>query len=354
MFLRFLPILFLIPLQAHSGGVQRPLNCECKGKDVRSRESCHAPPKGLVQERSAVVCPGPVPADNRPVEETADFATLLGYSGAKSKKDVLDYMSCYRSNDDQYCHFKNTLSPIIDYASKTSGIPYSVHACMVKQESGFQGQAKSSANAHGYVQFTQPALTTLNRVIHPARHLDEMRNAYEKSKQKLVAMGSGVLKERTPEAARLERQVRTQYAELKTREAWEKYWEGSKKPGQVTMASAGCQNIAFAMSSSLLVYEYYLLQDPSTDLEATSLRSFRSMNQTDTAILLTGAYNAGHGSVASHCDDSKTLQECIDAYPSGHETKKHMDSIRECAYAGHWSAMNYGKSRDCEDLKCPL
>ncbi|NDG85135.1 MAG: hypothetical protein EBX52_08895, partial [Proteobacteria bacterium] len=144
-------------------------NCDCKD-DPLAKGGCGLKPEAM--EDSNPFSEAACTAGESAFSSFEDAVTALFKSGAedldstlvpKHKGELLDYLSCYRESDQQFCHFRKSLAPYVAYACKVTGFPLSIESCLLMKESSFDGSAKSDVGALGYSQLMSKTLKDLDK-----------------------------------------------------------------------------------------------------------------------------------------------------------------------------------------------
>ncbi|MBU6154737.1 MAG: transglycosylase SLT domain-containing protein [Bdellovibrionales bacterium] len=287
---------------------------------------------------------------------------------SKSKLDLINYLSCHRETDAQFCHFTKSLSPYVAYACEVTNFPLSVQSCLFMKESSFDPKAKSSDGALGYAQLMPETMKDLDKCFSSTP--SEWTKKIAEVEKEISALKAGKLpKDNKNAALKMKETTLLIYrARRKVRELWESYWEGTKdgepcrygsKPVRgrenscLKMEMATCYRYAPILSmlkqtldanmiaASFLEEDYD--GDPSNDKDSTKEVIRRKsddrlivngMSDMDSALFLTGAYNYGAPGFAKKCGDKTTMKSCIESFPVTHETRKHLQGIRNCAQNG--------------------
>jgi hypothetical protein len=355
-----------------------------------SASPCYCPPKDPMAQPKC----GPAPAK---LDETLYQAKLclpfmapepFGYSSnifkpmaellpGKNPQDVLDYMSCYRGSDrssyrcsakdakacgadQRFCHFRQTMAPLIQLSAQSGKLPFSVQACHYKRESDYIPTAGSNKGALGYIQFMPKTEAIVNEVIHGSY---DQWNKQIAAAEKIITERKKVLAKTKDkrERAKIQAVINNAKADLnfakgpmEARKAWDRFWEGTKNPPKsVTRNSATCPNLAIAMGMVKQLYDLYQIKKISIH-EANDSMTIAKMDEVDSNIFLDGAYNVGVGTFGTRCGASKTLQQCMNRFGPEHETRRHMESLRNCAYKNSTEPMVGDSKRNCEASKCVI
>ena len=81
------------------------------------------------------------------------------------------------------------------------------------------------------------------------------------------------------------------------------------------------------------------------------------MSVIDSALFLTGAYNYGAPGFAKKCGSKSTMKSCMESFPKSHETRQHLQGIRNCAQTGSWLPTqdpynSKAVKKDCDKKRC--
>ena len=305
----------------------------------------------------------------------------------KKKKELINYLSCYRDNDQQFCHFKKSLAPYVAYACEVSGLPLSIESCLLMKESSFKPTARSSEGAMGYAQLMEDALKDLEKCFeHDVAGWDQ---EITKKRQELADLKNG---KPTLSPAEKSKALKAKETSLllyrsrkKARSMWDTYWKGTpgnpcsagkqqiKKGGCLKKEMTTCYRYAPLLSvmkqtldaSSLAIafldedYDQDRENDGDSIMEIKASGSgydVNGMSEMDTALFLTGSYNYGAPGFARLCGDKSSIQSCIESMSKKSETRKHLQGIRNCAQRDSLAPVqdpyNAKRKTDCEKKKC--
>lgn len=330
----------------------------CPMTDKFAKQKCGPTPVKLNQKTYSNECFLPVTPTFSTFFTPQDIEGIL-YPEAKTPSEVLDYMSCYRASDDRFCHFKTSLAPAIELASKSAGLSFAVASCLYKQESQFYPSAVSAAKASGYVQFMPGAITEMNQVLKGS--INEWEAQVANAKQNMKENEALLAKTKDKKArAIIQRRLnyndgtlRSAGSKIAARKVWDNYWQGTKNaPKQVKLADTACTNIAFAMGAAKQVMDLVRMRGIEEDQLENGTRVIGEMNPVDSQIFLSGAYNVGITSFANRCGDTEGLDECMSQFSKKHETYRHMKAIQNCAAKGSFEPKLSDNKKDCEKTKC--
>ncbi len=306
----------------------------------------------------------------------------------KPKMDLINYLSCYRETDKQFCHFKKSLSPYVAYACEVTNLPLSVESCLLMKESSFAPKAKSGAGALGYAQLMPDTLKDLDKCFTktPEEWDVEIKRVIEERNS--IKTGKLPADEKNAALKMKETTALIYKSRKKVREFWDQYWAGTagnpcsygKNP--VTGGGKGCLKKEMAscyryapllsmlkqtldattLATTFLEEDY----DGDTSNDKDSIKEVKrvdgeirvnGMSEMDSALFLTGAYNYGAPGFAKKCGAKTTMKACIEAFPESHETRQHLQGIRNCAQKGSnlptQDPYNSSKIKtDCEKKRC--
>jgi hypothetical protein len=307
---------------------------------------------------------------------------------SKPKKDLINYLSCYRETDQQFCHFKKSLSPYVAYACEITNLPLSVESCLLMKESSFDPKAMSGAGAIGYAQLMPDTMKDLEKCF--AYTQTEWSDEIKRVTEEKAAIKDGKLSPNEKNAA-LKMKDTTLFiyrARRKVRELWDKYWIGTdgnpcaygKKPvskgskGCLKQEMASCYRYAPLLSmlkqtlDATMVAVSFLDEDydGNSSNDKDSIKEVKrvdgelrvnGMSDMDSALFLTGAYNYGAPGFAKKCGSVTSMKSCIEAFPESHETRQHLQGIRNCAQKGSTLPTqdpynSKGIKKDCDKKRC--
>lgn len=332
--------------------------------------------------------------------------------GLKNPDEMLDYFSCYRASDEQFCHFRKTLSSYIALASESSGLPFAVQACLYYQESKFNPNAESDIptgemittvvkdkkgkkvkvtkekieHANGYIQFMPETITEIEPVINGSMQdwQDKIANAEDNIKKEDTVKSSTkseTVKKRCEENIRYyETMIITWEAKIEARKVWDTYWEGTseKPPTQISKVDLKNPRDAFALAVTKQTYDLALMNHISyryykidkngkfnkkaktnlDDMKDQFLQINGKMKAGESAILLAGAYNAGRAGLANKCGTATALSQCLDTYLKASkkgnfakETWIHMSAIDRCSKKGSTESTIYDRDQGAFEKK---
>ncbi len=337
---------------------QSSVNCACPAKDPLANPSCGPEPAKMFNDDRSLKCV---------LNDVVNQATLGTYQKiidaqnqstltSKSFSDIGNYISCYRRNDEQFCHFKSTLSSHIMLAAKSSGLSPAVQACEFLQESQFRADPPHGTEhpSLGYVQFEPDTIKVMNRIVaqpHPEKWKKELSDIEQK-------MNDPKMNYSAADVNYLDSKRLTLKAQIEARRAWDNYWAGSANtPKSITENSVKCPQIAFAIAGAKQLYDLNLMRSFTNNTDANGEMKIADMNAVDSGIFLAGAYNAGIGGFNKHCKNTSDLKSCMAQFKNHKngtesETHKHMRSIQTCALKNDWSPMNNDKPKNCAESKC--
>lgn len=309
-----------------------------KDTEPYSPKSCRASKSNLKEVRAAL---------SRAHQKTAE--SLSSPVTPKANWELLDYLSCYRPDTDRFCHYKNTLSKYIAFASKISHLSFAVQSCLFLKENSFSTKS-SSEGATGYVQVVPNTLSDMNRI------LENSAKSYEKSlKDKKLHLGT--LK-RPEDIKAMKAEIVKTRAFLHTRKVWDEYWKETEgSPKSITPLMPKCYRTAFLIAAMKQTYDLYLLSDDVKDFQKDSADRARinGMSPVETGIFLAGAYNQGVAGFAHKCKGRK-LKSCIESYPKDFQTRQQLHGVRNCVQAGSQAQTNQvydtKARRKCEAKRC--
>jgi len=344
-------------------------SCDCLPNDPMAKKTCGPEPVKLKKDVFAAdVC---VNCETQKTNEAVNASVmgeesselLLTPSNVKTPKEVLNYISCYRSSDKRFCHYKTTLAPHIALAAESAGLPMAVQSCLFLREAGFNPEAKSAVGALGYVQFMPNTINSLKSIV--SGNVLSWQKSIEETEAKILAVDEKLKTEKIKSQITLLKKNKNYYqaiimvwkAKISAKNAWHQYWEGTPNPpAKVSNENLKCPQIAFALAAVKQKYDLGLIQDFKSEVIAKNNNTFglsiNGLNERDSAILLAGGYNAGIGGIASKCGSVKTLDECLKNFPTGHETRNYMSSIRSCSAKNSTDPMTGNLKKDCEVSKC--
>ena len=307
----------------------------------------------------------------------------------KTPDEILDYMSCYRESDEEFCHFKNALAPHIALAAESSGLPFSVQACLYFQESKFDPNAKSTIpppkkkksakdkkvavskhgkkekkaaarHAYGYVQFMPETIGQIEPIINGSIQVWESN--IRDAKASILEEENKLKKHLSPEQHDLSEKninyhnakINVWEAKVAARKVWDSYWDGTEKtPKDIKLADVKNPKIAFAISATKQTYDLGLMDHIEFKRAKNKSLRINQMDASDSAVFLAGAYNAGIGGLASRCGTVASLDECLKIYELAGETNAfaketwiHMSAIRRCSKKGSTESTGYDYEED--------
>lgn len=332
--------------------------------------------------------------------------------GLKNPDEILDYFSCYRADDEQFCHFRKTLSSYIALASESSGLPFAVQACLFYQESKFNPNAESDIptgemittvvkdkkgkkvkvtkekieHANGYIQFMPETITEIEPIISGSMQewQNKIANAEDNIKKEESLKKSSKsenVKKRSEENIRYyETMIVTWEAKIEARKVWDSYWDGTTDapPTQISKIDLKNPRDAFALAVTKQTYDLALMNHVSyryykvdrsgkfnkkaktnqDDLKDQFLQINGKMKAGESAILLAGAYNAGRAGLASKCGAATALKQCLDIYEKAskkgnfaRETWIHMSAIDRCSKKGSTESTIYDRTKGAFEKK---
>ncbi len=369
-------------------------NCDC-AEDPLAQGGCGYKPKGMTN--STPFSEGECSADIFSSDYFRGFFTpfqktnqdsLNTTFAPKPKKDLINYLSCYRETDQQFCHFKKSLAPYVAYACEITNLPLSVESCLLMKESSFDPKAKSGAGAIGYAQLMPDTMKDLEKCfIHTQT---EWTEEIARVTEELTAVKNGKLSVDQKNAAlkMKETTLLIYRARRKVRELWDKYWTGTdgdpcnygKSPltkggkGCLRQEMASCYRYAPLLSMLKQTLDATMLAvsfleedfDGNSSNDSDSLKEVKrvdgelrvnGMSDVDSALFLTGAYNYGAPGFAKKCGSKSTMKSCIESFPESHETRQHLQGIRNCAQKGSNLPTQdpYNPKRvksDCDKKRC--
>jgi hypothetical protein len=333
------------------------LPCECPKNDTLAKSTdCGVRPAGIknIEPYSPKSCRPPKSSlgEIRAHLSKANQKSAESLSSKLTPKanwELLDYLSCYRPDNDRFCHYKNTLSKYIEYASKVSHLSFAVQSCLFLKENSFSTKT-SSEGATGYAQLVPNTLHDMNRI------LETSTKSYETLlKDKKLRLGT--LK-RSEEIKSLKAEIIKVRARLQARKVWDRYWAGTEgAPKSITTLMTKCYRTAFLVAAMKQTYDLYLLSDDVKDFEKDSASRARinGMTPAETGIFLAGAYNQGVAGFARKCAGKK-LKACIESYPKDFQTRQQLHGIRNCVQSGSQAQTNQVYTpkarRNCEAKRC--
>ena len=148
-------------------------SCDCSAKDPIAKSKCGPEPKKLNSNIFLPPLTCGIPTIAKVMQESVRSCMNSDVpKNTKTNDELLDYISCYRPNDETFCHFKTTLAPHIALAAESAGLPFAVQACLFYRESGYEPDVRStipregqdSLHAKGYIQFLEGyTITTVDK-----------------------------------------------------------------------------------------------------------------------------------------------------------------------------------------------
>jgi len=387
-------ILSFYPANPASAG-----NCDCGQTDALANGGCGPKPANLPEGNpfSEVACKGSSLLPDYILESLDSMANRTGEAlssnfSPKSNKKLLNYLSCYRDNDEQFCHMKNSVAPYLSYAASTAHFPLAVETCLLMKESLFDPKAKSEDGALGYAQLMPGALKEIEKVFQNS-DADWGKELERVKKERDEIKNSKLDAQKKSQGMKMKETTYLLYkARRKTRKIWDDFWAGTqenpcaygkslvnpketdKNKRCLRTEMANCYRYAPLLSmmkqtldaTSIAIefleddYDLDTKNDSDSFREVTrvngSLR-VNGMSEMDSALFLAGAYNCGAPGFASRCGSKTSMRACIESFPKTHQTREHMQGIRNCAQNGSEAPTQNPydpKSRrsDCEKKRC--
>ena len=358
-------------------------NCACPANDPIAKKSCGTTPAKINPfiffETNACFSSPDVFNTSESMINSA-IGDLYSVTNLKSKKEVLNYMSCYAErgyNPDPlnrtrakespvnlFCHYKTTLVPNIALAAESAGLSFAVQSCLYFKETQFISEAKSPKGATGYIQFMPDCIKKMNIVVGSTeesfeKSILEFKNKLLEEEKKLKS--AKVKKEKLLLQKNInyfQGMIINNKAELAAKKVWSKYWEGTENPPHsINGKSVKCPQLAFALSVAKQTYDLNLLSGQNPDeIKVTKNNdhsiSINKMDELDSEIFLAGSYNGGVAGLAKKCAEVKSLDECFKKYNKNSETLNYMKSIRSCAERGSDKPMANFEKRNCGGFRC--
>ncbi len=308
----------------------------------------------------------------------------------KTPDEILNYMSCYRENDEVFCHFKNTLAKYISLSADSAGLPFAVQACLFFQESKFHPDAKSNIprvtevdvkkknkkgklvtvkekkttyeHAYGYIQFMPETIDDIKPIISGSiaswrNEIKEFKEELKKEKAKLPSKDPQVKANINYYEAR----INVREAKIEAKKVWDSYWDGSvKTPTDISLDDVKKPKIAFALSATKQTYDLALMDHVEYVHNKGKPISINKMKAGESAVFLAGAYNAGVAGLAGKCGSVKSLKACLDKYETGSETWIHMSAINRCSKKSPGSEnmvwdrkdKKFEEQKNCKNYEC--
>ncbi len=319
----------------------------------------------------------------------------------KSKEECLHYMECYAGNNnceyydkskklhryDCIEDFKNKYSTMVDHASKVCSIPSTALSCFYFRESKWDSNDKSYAGAMGIAQIMPALKTTLNRYISnkpgftPNNYtIDNLKSfkaitsdneyidgLYDKvinnigdsvtKKETMIAQENleeyyfnlnqlyNVVKKTGKMTAEMKSafslwftQISIETQAFKASEQWKAYF---KKLGKTPPTSFDPNNAEHAIIGGAIAID--------TIMEPEVRPSKGWSDPIDKYAFIAGAYNFGQNGFPSKCDTNKvTIEQCIQKFPKGDQTRNYMISLQRCMDRGNWKGMTGDEHLPCE------
>ena len=345
-------------------------SCDCPSKDVLANPKCGPVPAALAEilqklPTKAPTCttcnvnnfaaPNALPWTVTKNAPSGDLEKAFPDALSKDRDALNTYFNCEREDShkqkERFCHFKETLSPLIERASKSANQPCAVQACLFKRESDFSPTARSPVGAHGYIQFMNETVGDLNELLKSSA--SELKERLDAAETQIAALESSGGSEKT---IHLKRAIQIQrYAHYRARLVWDQYWIGTASPPRrLSGSSANCANVAFAAAAMKQTFDLFLMVPVKPgQLENDQLPKIGRMDARESGVFLAGAYNMGRNGFARRCGSAKTLASCINRIQNK-ETHKHLVGINACSQKDNWKSLDYNKPMKCEDSKCSI
>ena len=278
----------------------------------------------------------------------------------KSREEIEQYLSCDGGElpgpeKDAYCHFRTTLSPLIELAATSAHLPYAVQACLFKKESQFSAHAESkSAHAKGYIQFMDGTVKDM-QVELKTQASDWLKIMQEEKSSMAKFKAAGKQADYNETRA----MYVAHYAHYRARLVWDQYWEGTANPPRTIDAKGvACQNTAFIAAAVKQTLDYFLFAKPDPDsIQDDEMPNLGSLDARESAVYLAGAYNLGKQKFGQICRNFLDVQKCIRKMPVL-ETRNHLIAVEACSRKDDWrstDASTRPPNRElvgCEDKKC--